>query len=67
MNVCTSYYSAVEHIAELAPSLDKASEVIQWAEPICDLLSFIYTKDYDTVTVDLYEAVKENQGYEDED
>lgn len=63
-----SYDNTVLHVAGVAPSIEaSASEFILWAEPICDLISFIYNKDYDEVTQDLFEAVKEDQDYEDED
>ena len=59
------YQRVVNFLAEQAPSVeDKPGEVIRWAEPMCDLLVFIYNKDYDEVTEDLYEAVKEYQDFE---
>jgi hypothetical protein len=60
-----SYRTTVNRAAEMAPSLDKPGEVIRWAEDICELIAYIYEKDYDTVTTDVYEAVKEEQDYED--
>lgn len=62
-----SYYSAIEFAAALAPTLDKPGAFIAWAEDICEILKFVYQKDYDEVTDDLTEAVKEEQGIEDED
>jgi len=44
-----------------------ATEVIRWAEPICELLTFIYDKDYDEVTEDLYKAIREAQDIDDEE
>ena len=61
-----SYQSVVNYLAQQAPSVeDKPGEVIKWAEPMCDLLVFIYSMDYDQVTEDLYDAVKEYQEFED--
>lgn len=62
-----SYRSAVNKVVELAPSLDKPGEFIRWAEDICELLSCIYSVNYEEVTENVFEAVKEEQGFEDED
>ena len=62
------YLDAIDFIANEAPDVELgASEIIRWAEPICELLTFIYDKDYDEVTEDLYEAIKEAQDIDDED
>jgi hypothetical protein len=62
------YLDAINFIANEAPDVELgAGEVIRWAEPICELLTFIYDKDYDEVTEDLYEAIKEAQDIDDED
>jgi len=64
----TSYDSAISFIAEQAPDVDRSpTRVIEWAQPISELLMFIYHKDYDDVTQDLYEAIREAQGIEDEE
>jgi hypothetical protein len=62
-----SYQSAIRHIGEIAPTLEKASEFIKWAEDIADVMGFIYSKDYDNVTEDIVSAAKEAQGYEGND
>ena len=62
-----SYRSAIRHIGEIAPTLEKATEFIKWAEGISDLMSYIYSKDYDNVTEDIVNAAKEAQGYEGDD
>jgi hypothetical protein len=63
-----SYYSTIEHLATFAPSLENnPTDFIGWAEIIGDAICFIYTKEYDEFTEDLIEAVKEQQGYEDQD
>ncbi len=62
------YIDAIDFIANEAPDVKLgAGEVIRWAEPICELLTFIYDKDYDEVTEDLHEAIREAQGLEDEE
>jgi len=65
--IAISYHSALNHAAELAPTLGAPYQFIKWAEPISQLISSIYSVDYDTVTLDLTEKCKEEQGYEDED
>ena len=62
-----SYQSAIRHIGEIAPTLEKASEFIKWAEDIADIMAFIYSKNYDDVTEDIVNAAKETQGYENDD
>jgi hypothetical protein len=62
-----SYQSAIRYIGEIAPSLKNATEFIKWAEDIADIMSFIYSKDYEDVTEDIVNAAKEEQGYEGED
>lgn len=62
-----SYQSALYHVASIAPTLDKPGEFIRWAEDIVGLLSHIYSVGYEQATEDVYEAVKAEQGYEDED
>ena len=62
-----SYRSAIRHVGEIAPTLEKASEFIKWAEDIADIMVFIYSKDYDDVTEDIVNAAKETQGYENDD
>jgi hypothetical protein len=63
-----SYQEVVNFLAEQAPDIDLSpGKVIQWAEPLCELLVFMFEKDYDDVTEDLYEAVREAQGIEDEE
>ncbi len=59
-----SYQSSLNHVATLAPTLDKPGDFIRWAEDIADLLCYIYSVSYETVTEDIYEAVKEEQDYE---
>jgi hypothetical protein len=61
-----SYQSALNHVAYIAPTLDRPGEFIRWAEDIASLLSYIYSVGYDEATEDVYEAVKEEQGYEEE-
>jgi hypothetical protein len=61
-----SYKSALNHIASIAPTLDRPGEFIRWAEDIVCLLSHIYSVGYEEATEDVYEAVKEEQGYEEE-
>jgi phenylpyruvate tautomerase PptA (4-oxalocrotonate tautomerase family) len=63
----TGYWTAIDYAAELAPTLDKPTEFIKWAEDITALISHIYGKNYDDVTVALYDATKEAQDWEDED
>lgn len=62
-----SYFTTIEYLAERAPDLNSATEFIAWAEEQCALVSFIFIKDYDEVTVDLTEAAKELQGFVEED
>lgn len=62
-----SYQSAIRYIGEIAPSLRSPTEFIKWAEDIADIMSFIYSKDYEDVTEDIVNAAKETQGYEGED
>lgn len=63
-----SYQSVVNFLAERAPIIEyNPGKVIEWAEPLCDLLVFIYSIDYDQVTEDLYEAVKDFQEFEDDE
>lgn len=59
-----SYYSALNKATELAPSIDRPTEFIRWAEDICELLSYIYSTDYEQTTEDLVEKVKEAQDAE---
>lgn len=61
------YKSAIEFCTTLAPSLNNPSNFISWAEDICAVLVFVYDEDYDKVTEDLYEAVKYDQGFEEEE
>ena len=62
------YIDAIDFIASEAPDVKLgATEVIRWAEPICELLTFIYDKDYDEVTEDLYKAIREAQDIDDEE
>jgi hypothetical protein len=62
------YTDAIDFIANEAPDVElNATEVIRWAEPICELLTFIYDKDYDEVTEDLYKAIREAQDIDDEE
>jgi hypothetical protein len=61
-----NYFSAIRYAAELAPDLGKPTAFIQWAEDISQLIAHIYFVDYDEVTVDLVEAVKEVQDVQDE-
>lgn len=63
-----SYQQVINFLAEQAPDADLyPGKVIQWAEPFCELLFFMFDKDYDDVTEDLYEAIREAQGIEDEE
>jgi hypothetical protein len=63
-----TYLDAVDYIADLAPDVALgAGKVIDWAEPICELLTFIYDKDYADVTEDLYAAIREAQDIDDEE
>ena len=62
-----SYRSAINFAAGIAPFLEKPTEFIKWAEDIAELLSFIYSKDYDKVTEDLVDKCKEEQNYESEE
>ena len=57
----SSYYSALSKAVDLAPDINKATEFIKWAEDICELITYIYSKDYDEVTEDLVKKVKESQ------
>lgn len=59
-----NYYSAIKFTAERSPTLDKPTPFIKWAEEFSDILSFIYDRDYDTVTEDLVTACKEVQDWE---
>lgn len=61
-----SYRQAITLVGEISPTLDKPSEFIKWAEDIAQILSHIYSEDYDTVTEDIVKAAKENQDWEDE-
>lgn len=56
------YYTAIEFAAERAPSLDSPTKFIVWAEGVAELLRFSYSKDYDSVAADLYNAVRRVQG-----
>lgn len=61
-----TYYSTIEYAASIAPTLDKPGEFIIWGEDICNLLQHIYpSKSYDEITVDLYDATKVEQDWED--
>lgn len=60
-----SYFSAINHAAEISPGLDRPGDFIRWAEDICQLISHIYSVPYETVTEDLYNRAKDDQGYED--
>jgi hypothetical protein len=62
------YIDAIDFIANEAPDVQlSATQVVSWAEPICELLTFIYDKDYDEVTEDLYEAIREAQDIEEDE
>lgn len=63
-----SYDQAIEHAATLAPDLTLTggpTKFFAFAETVIDLLGFIYSVDYDTVSEDLISATKEYQEYED--
>lgn len=60
-----SYHSTLQYAASLAPTLDKPTEFIRWAEDVAQLLTHIYSLDYEEVTVELVEACKELQDYDD--
>lgn len=62
--MATSYYSALNHAAEIAPDVNKSTQFIKWAEDICGLLAHIYSREYDEVTEDLIEKVREYQDEE---
>ena len=62
--MAASYYSALNQAAELAPSIDRPTEFIKWADDMCQLLAYIYSQDYDDVTEDLVEKAKELQDSE---
>lgn len=56
-----SYEQTIDYLASIAPDLANPTKFIVWVEDISDMLEFIYSVDYDTVTVDLTEAAKEYQ------
>lgn len=64
-----TYKESLYFLSEQAPEIEMSpSNFIAWAEPICDFLSFLYpSKDYDTITEDLYSATKSTQGFDDEE
>lgn len=63
-----SYRSALEFLSDLAPDIEtKPGEFIRWAEGRAELLAFIYSVDYDTVTEDLTDQCKEAQDYRDDE
>jgi hypothetical protein len=61
------YFSTVQHAAEIAPDLANPTKFIRWADDISQVIAFAYDRDYDEVTTDLVEKVKEVQDFEDED
>lgn len=62
-----TYDQAINYLAEIAPDVNQShTRVIEWAESLCECLQFIYGIDYDRTTTDLYAAIKEAQGIEDE-
>lgn len=62
--MAASYYSALSKAADLAPDINKPTEFIKWAEDMCELISHIYSKDYDEVTEALVEKSREAQDNE---
>lgn len=64
------YEAAINYAAENAPALPlepgKTNNFFEWAEYISGLLAFIFSNDPEDTLEDLVEAVKEEQGYEDE-
>ena len=61
-----SYREAVDYVAENAPTLDKPTAFIKSTEDVAELVAFIYSVDYGTVTEDIVEVAKDIQNYEDE-
>ncbi len=61
-----SYEQTIEFLASIAPGLENPGKFIKWAEEMCDVVTFIYSCDYEQVTIDLTEATKEAQDYEDD-
>lgn len=61
-----SYEQTIKFLGENSPTLDKPTQFIEWAEKMAELVYFIYSIDYDTVTQDILEASKEAQDWEDE-
>lgn len=59
------YTSAITKAVQLAPSVSRPTEFIRWAEDICELITYIYSKEYATVTQDLVDAAKESEDIED--
>jgi hypothetical protein len=66
MSFTKSYHSAVSFVAENAPDIENhPGKFIRWAEDVAGILTFIYSVDYDQVTTDITDKVKELQDYED--
>lgn len=61
-----SYEQTLEYITKSAPSLDYPSQFIEWAEVVAEVLSFVFNEDYELVTTELYDSVKEDQDFEEE-
>ena len=60
-----TYDQTVQYLGENAPTLDKPTPFIRWAEEMADLVHFIYSVDYDTATEDIIQAAKDSQDYDD--
>ena len=59
------YLQTINHLGEIAPTLEKATAFIKWADDAAELLNFIYSVDYDTITEDIVAAAKDAQDWED--
>jgi hypothetical protein len=60
------YQTAINYVVQYAPSLTNPTNFIEWAEEQAQLISFIYDMSYGTVTQDIVEAAKDEQGFEDD-
>lgn len=62
-----TYEQTIQYLGETAPGLEFPTKFIKWAEDQAELLYFIYSVDYDTITEDIVAAAKEAQDWEGEE
>ena len=62
-----TYEQTIQFLGEGAPGLEFPTKFIKWAEDQAEVIYFIYSVDYNTITEDIVAAAKEAQGFEDED